>query len=111
MICKTFWAALGCILLDYLIAFTIIGLSCIFTFGLKRRLGGIILGTLIAGLIRYLCSFLSGILLWSEYAPENMPVWFYSLTYNGSYMIPEIILTIIVTVLIMKVFPNGKLKR
>lgn len=111
MICKTFWAAFGCILLDYLIAFTIIGLSCIFTFGLKRRLGGIILGTLIAGLIRYLCSFLSGILLWSEYAPENMPVWFYSLTYNGSYMIPEIILTIIVTVLIMKVFPNGKLKR
>ena len=32
-----------------------------------------------------------------------MPVWFYSLTYNGSYMIPEIILTAVAAVLVMRV--------
>ncbi|HJB25139.1 MAG TPA: energy-coupled thiamine transporter ThiT [Firmicutes bacterium] len=111
MVCKTIWAAIGCILLDYLIAFTVIGLSCVFSHGWKHRLLGIGVGTAIAGLIRYLCSFLSGILLWGQYAPEDMPVWLYSLTYNGSYMIPEIILTVIVVVLIMKKFPRGSLNQ
>ena len=64
------------------------------------------MGTAVAGLIRYACSFLSGILIWGEYAPEDMPVWLYSLTYNGSYMIPEIILTVLVVVLIIKKFPR-----
>ena len=111
MVCKTIWAAIGCISLDYLIAFTVIGLSCVFAHGWKHRLLGIGVGTAIAGLIRYLCSFLSGILLWGQYAPEDMPVWLYSLIYNGSYMIPEIILTVIVVVLIMKKFPRGSLNQ
>ena len=60
-------------------------------------------GVTVAGLLRYLCSFLSGIIIWKEYAPETMPVWLYSLGYNGSYMIPEIILTAIAAVLVMQV--------
>lgn len=106
MICKTIWAMIGCILLDYLIAFTAMGLSCVFARGFKHRLVGVGVGTAVAGLIRYACSFLSGILIWGEYAPEDMPVWLYSLTYNGSYMIPEIILTVLVVVLIIKKFPR-----
>ena len=106
MVCKTVWAMIGCILLDYLIAFTVMGLCCVFAKRFRNRSVGIGVGTAAAGLIRYACSFLSGILIWGEYAPEDMPVWLYSLTYNGSYMIPEIILTVIVVVIIMKKFPR-----
>ena len=31
--------------------------------------------------------------LWGEYAPADTPVWLYSLTYNGGYMLPELIIT------------------
>ena len=31
-----------------------------------------------------------------------MPVWLYSLGYNGSYMIPEIILTAVASVLVIR---------
>ena len=111
MICKTIWTAIGCILLDYLIAFAAMGLSSIPARGFKHYLVGVGTGTAAAGFVRYLCSFLSGVLIWGQYAPEDMPVWLYSLLYNGSYMIPEIILTVFVVVLIMKKFPRGSMKK
>ena len=111
MICKTVWTVIGCIFFDYLIAFTSMGLSCVLAGRFKHRLAGVGIGTAAAGLIRYLCSFLSGILIWGQYAPEDMPVWLYSLLYNGSYMIPEIILTILVVVLIMNKFPRGSIQK
>ena len=40
---------------------------------------------------------------WGGYAPETMPVWIYSLGYNGSYMIPEIILTTLAATLLFPV--------
>ena len=43
-------------------------------------------------LIRFVSSFLSGVLLWGSYAPEGMNVWVYSLAYNASYMLPNAIL-------------------
>jgi thiamine transporter len=37
--------------------------------------------------LRFVCSFLSGVVLWDSYAPEGMNIWVYSLVYNGSYML------------------------
>ena len=51
---------------------------------------------------RFLCSFASGILIWGEYAPEGQPVWLYSLTYNGGYMLPELIITVAAAVLLAR---------
>lgn len=103
MYCTTFGAMVLCVILDYLLAYSVMGLSCVFGKPIRRRDISVAFGAAVAGLLRYLCSFLSGILIWREYAPDTMPVWFYSLTYNGSYMIPEIILTTIAAVLVMKV--------
>lgn len=103
MYCASLGAMLLCILLDYLLAYAVMGLSCVFGKPLGNRSASVAVGTVVAGLLRYFCSFLSGVIIWREYAPETMPVWFYSLTYNGSYMIPEIILTTIAAVLVMRV--------
>ena len=103
MYCTTIGAMLLCVLLDYVLAYSVMGTACIFGKVSKNRTVSVAVGTAVTGLLRYGCSFLSGIIIWRDYAPDTMPVWFYSLTYNGSYMIPEIILTTIAAVLVMKV--------
>ena len=44
-------------------------------------------------LLRFICHFISGIVIWGGYCPEGQAVWIYSLTYNGSYMLPETVIT------------------
>ena len=103
----------GSIFLDYLLAFTVLWLAGFFRGKLKSHATDFTLGCLVAGLLRYLCSFLSGWILWSEYADANFsPIlagmsgqqlaFFYSLVYNGGYMIPEILITCIAGFLVMQ---------
>lgn len=100
-----------CVLLDYVLAFTVIGAAdCIAKpFG-KHRLIGYGVGTITVCLGRLICSFLSGGILWGEYAPEGMNAWVYSLAYNAGYMIPNTILTAVLVVLLCKVFDPKTLR-
>ena len=102
MYCATFGTMILCILLDYLIAFTVLGGVSLISKPMKNSTAGIAISSVVVGLVRYLCSFLSGILIWGTYAPEDTPVWLYSLSYNGSYMIPEIVITAIAAVLVAR---------
>lgn len=95
----------GMILLDYVLAFTLLGLACVFAKPFKNRLLGVAVGTAIVCLIRFLCSFLSGVLIWGN-LNEGLPEWVYSLTYNGSYMLPETILSVVAVVLLHKAAPK-----
>ena len=86
---------LACIFLDYLGAFTVLGLAGMFG---NQKWSGIIGGTVISMLLRMLLHFISGVvifhsagMLWEGFATEN--TWLYSLVYNGAYMLPEIIFT------------------
>lgn len=106
MYCATLLAQVGCILLDYLLAFSVLGLAPVaFIFIRKNRMLAAVVGSIIAGLLRFVCSFLSGWLLWGSYAPEGMSAPIYSLVYNGSYMIPNIILMAIVIAILYKTAP------
>ena len=91
---NTWWAIVLCVLLDYVIAFSVVGIAGLIAkpFG-KYRLSGYCVGAIAVCLIRFVSSFLSGVILWGSYAPEGMNVWLYSLVYNASYMIPNAILT------------------
>jgi thiamine transporter len=105
--CQTLVAQVGCILLDYLLAFTVLGLADVFAkpFGDKPGLG-VIVGTVVVGLLRFACSFLSGWLLWGSYAWEGWPAWAYSLAYNGAYMVPDIIIMAVVIGLLYRFAPT-----
>ena len=59
----------------------------------------IVFGVLIFA--RFLCHFVTGIVIWGQWAPEGMGKFVYSLFYNGSYMLPELILTVVITALIL----------
>lgn len=96
-----------CIAMDYFLAYTVLGLAGMFR---KKGMGGWICGIVIALTLRFLCHFISGVVvfastgkIWDEldFVAENKYV--YSLVYNGAYMLPELILTTIAAVLLLKV--------
>ena len=97
---ENFLSYIAVILLDYVIAFTVLG----FAGSIKRRFKngyiGACTGAITVTFARFVCHFLSGILIWSVYAPEGQSAALYSLIYNGSYMGIEIIITTIVATLL-----------
>ncbi|SHI10049.1 thiamine transporter [Sporobacter termitidis DSM 10068] len=100
---QTFWAFAGVVLLDYMLAFTVLGTAAFFGRPFKNRAVSAAVGAAAVAFLRFICSFLSGILIWGSYAPEGTPVWLYSLTYNGSYMLPELIITAVVSLILVPV--------
>lgn len=84
-----------CIFLDYVGAFTTLGLAGMFR---KHDLKGWITGSVLAILIRYTLHVISGAvvfasagMLWEGLQIDN--TWLYSMAYNACYMLPEMILT------------------
>ncbi len=89
----TWWgAAVIIILFDYIVAYGVLGFSGIFKGKIKNEFVACILGVLFACLLRYICHFITGVTVWREIADAWGAIWF-SITYNGSYMIPEMIIT------------------
>jgi thiamine transporter len=112
MYCATLLSQIGCIVLDYLLAFTVLGLAPVFAKFFKNAKIGYVVGAIICGLLRFLCSFLSGWLLWGSYAPEGMSAVWYSFVYNAAYMVPDIIILAVVigilAVTVPKLFQSSK---
>jgi len=83
----------GSIAFDYLIGFGVLGLSGIFR---KKGQQGRLCGISIAIFLRFVSSLVSGGVFFAEWMPENWSnAWLYSIAYNGAYMLPELILTVI----------------
>ena len=93
---------IACILLDYVLAFFVLGLAGLF----RKKSIALAVG------LRFVCHFLSGVViwgsfgeLWSGFSTDN--TWLYSFLYNGCYMLPEMIFTIIGAVALLST-PQGK---
>ena len=109
--------------MDYLAAYTLLGLGGCFRNRIKNPGLALLCGSLVALGARYLAHVISGYILFSGWAAwfftqEGFPAWgasltaalspqalgfVYSLVYNGMYMIPEMILTAIGALLLAKV--------
>ena len=89
-------------LLDYLVAFPPLGLAGLF----KGKKWGIFAGTVLGFLGRFIVHFISGITIYRIYAPtEILGTVFdepnlYSLVYNGSYMLPNTVLALVIAALL-----------
>ena len=102
---------IGCIMFDYIIAFTVLGIA-----GICRKKGevGFYVGIILAFFLRFVSHFLSGYVIfanleqWTAFGSTftNSPA-LYSICYNGFYIVPELIITIIVVVALMR-FPAVK---
>lgn len=81
------------VLLDYPLAFGVLGLAGYFS---KYP----VVGTAVGVSLRFVMSFISGAFIWAAiYAPGIDP-YIYSAVYNGSYMLPELVITVFVIFLL-----------
>lgn len=92
------------LLLDYLVAFTPLGLAGLF----KGQRWGIFAGTVLGSVVRFIVHFISGITIYAIVAPTELfnmtftSPWMYSLAYNGSYMAIDMALCLVVFGLLYK---------
>jgi thiamine transporter len=102
-------------IIDYGIAFSVVGLAGIFASQLKNALANnnkgqwitiVLLGTFIGSGLRYLAHVYSGIVFFGEYAPKGQPAAVYSLLYNGTYMLPSFIVCSIIVILVISAAPK-----
>lgn len=108
-----------CILTDYILPFTLLGLGGLFrdvkfTGNSTANLFiAAALGALLVTVLRYACHIVSGAVIWYAldlewYADDPSHIvfqygpWMFSAIYNGGYMIPEIIATVVGTPILTK---------
>lgn len=80
------------VLLDYPLAFGALGLSGFFS----NKKYGLSTGVIVGIVGRYICHVISGYVYFASYAPEGMNPMIYTLGYNATYILPELIATVIV---------------
>ncbi len=90
---------IGCLLLDYLIAYAVLGFGGIFS---KKGIAGQLIGIMIALTLRFVCHYLSGTIIFGVWEDGTGAVLLHSLLYNGTYMLPELVITAAVATLLLK---------
>lgn len=102
---------IACILIDYILAFSVLGIAGIFR---QKKTAGYIAGIALACVLRFAFHFLSGVVIWHSYgelwdgfATENSVL--YSLLYNGAYMLPELVITLVGAVALFTIPQTKKL--
>ena len=115
-------ALIMCVL-DYVVAFTVLGLGGMFRNKIQNPGVALMTGSLVALGARYVTHIASGYILFAGYAEwfftqEGFPAWgaslveslspellgfVYSVVYTGMYMIPEMIITAVVALLLARI--------
>ena len=108
-------AAVAILIIDYVVAYSVLGLGGVFRKKIKNKTLALSLGVVLALSLRYIAHIISGFIFygaWAEwfFTQENfysIGGWIldsfsgkglaliYSIFYNGLYMIPEIIITVV----------------
>lgn len=84
------------IILDYVLAFGLLGLAGFF----KKNVLQVVIGCFVGVAGRFVSSLVSGAVLFAEYAPAGQNPWIYSLVYQATYMVPEFIISTVIIVLL-----------
>ena len=115
-----------CILFDYILPFTLLGLGGCFRNvrfcknDTANLMVAAVLGTLLVTLLRFACHIVSGAVIWYAldlewYAddPDHIVFrygpWMFSVIYNGGYMLPETIATVVGTPILTKALSKVKI--
>ncbi len=103
------------ILLDYVLAYGMVGVAGFF----KDKKYGLVIGAVVASFARFVIHFISGVTIWKIAVGDSVELfgmtfgddmaYIYSLIYNGSYMLGNLIIAVLVVWLLQK--PLMKLKK
>ncbi len=102
--CETFGALILCLLLDYIIPFTVLGLTGIFksTRLIKNDELAFYAGMGSAVAVRFISHFVVGVVIWGQWAPEGMGKFLYSFLYQATFLPLDFAICIICAVLMMR---------
>ncbi len=98
-------------LFDYLVPFTALGFAGAFRKiqTEKTPMFGAYIGVIVTIIIRFFCHFITGFSIWGQWAPEGMSKYYYSFVYNGTYLLPELGITLVVAIIMLQVPQMRKL--
>jgi thiamine transporter len=82
-------------ILDYPLAFGLLGLAGFFE---RWPVVGVVVG--VTG--RFVSHFVSGVIYFAEFAPQGMSPIIYSAIYNGTYLVPSLIVCAVVIGILQK---------
>jgi len=121
---QTTIGVVGVLMIDYIIAFSVLGLAGMFKNRIKNPTLAFALGCFAATFLRFAAHFTSGVIIWGSYATATLQsvhnsfstailnnftgtalAVVYSLVYNASYMVPEMILSVFAAVILMNIKP------
>ena len=100
-------SVIAVIVLDYLLAFAVMGLAGAFRRHCKQA-PAMMLGTLLACVARYLSHFVAGITVWKGFSIPDEAAVLYSFAYNATYMLPETVVLLAGLALIAGMLDFGK---
>jgi thiamine transporter len=109
-------SVIAVIMLDYIIAFAVIGLGGILKGKIsregedigKRQARELALGMLFVCLLRYICHTVAGATVWAGLSIPTEAALIYSIGYNATYMIPETIVNVLVSAYIGGIIDLGR---
>ena len=91
-------------LLDYVVAFTVLGFAGLFA----RQKCGVFVGTVVGCVLRFIVHFISGVTIYRIYEPVELfnttfaNPYLYSAAYNGSYVAIDMALCLVIFALLYK---------
>ena len=88
----TWQSVVAVILLDYIIAFTLVGLGGIFKKVIKNQALALCAGAVFVSLLRYICHTVGGATVWAGLSIPDSAALIYSVGYNATYMLPETVI-------------------
>ena len=93
-----------CLLFDYLLPFTALGLAGIFKDLklIKSEEVACYVGFGCSVLLRFVCHFITGAVIWGQWAPDGMNRFLYSFAYNGAYLGVDLIICLAVAVIMIR---------
>jgi thiamine transporter len=86
------------LLFDYPVAYGMLGIAGFF----GKKTAGLVTGTVVGMFGRFASHVLSGVVVFSSYTPKGQYPLVYSILYNGTFLLPECIISFILVAIIIK---------
>lgn len=100
---KTVPTMVLCALLDYILAYTCVGLTGPIARAVGHRSLGLVVGIVATGAMRYACSVVSGVILWGQYAEPGRTVLQHSFIYNALWCWPDVAIALVAALVLARV--------
>ena len=96
-------AAVAIVVFDYVLAFSVFALSGAFKRVFSDQRAAVLLGVLLASVLRYACHTIVGCTVWAGISIPTGAAIIYSLSYNATYMIPETLILMLASAYVFSV--------